>query len=45
MPVQLNIPEGVSPHLVQELQRIQDQILVLIANHEVSETTALISNL
>ncbi len=32
----LNVPLGVSESLVGELQRIQDQILVLADNHEVS---------
>lgn len=31
----LSVPEGVSPALVEELRRIQDQILVLIGNHRV----------
>ena len=33
----LNVPSGVSAHLVQELQRIQDQMLVLVDNHEVGK--------
>lgn len=35
MSAQLKIPPGVSEHLSAELQRIQDQILILIRNHQV----------
>ncbi len=39
---EMNIPAGVSPSLVQRLQKIQDQILVLIHNHEVTTATDLV---
>ena len=35
MASRMNIPDGVSKELVEELRVIQDQIVVLIGNHEV----------